>query len=75
MFWMVSLLAVTFYLGVPASLRATAITLTSGNSSADINTSTSSGMYNWIIDGTDNLFQQWFWYRVGAQRPNVRSIR
>jgi type II secretory pathway component GspD/PulD (secretin)/beta-lactamase regulating signal transducer with metallopeptidase domain len=24
------------------------------------------GMYNWSVDGLDQLMQQWFWYRVGA---------
>lgn len=23
------------------------------------------GMFNWVVDGTDHMFQQWFWFRVG----------
>jgi hypothetical protein len=24
------------------------------------------GMFSWTVDGTQHLFQQWFWYRIGA---------
>ena len=37
------------------------------NSSAVIDDGSQNGMDSWIIDGTENLFQQWFWYRVGNQ--------
>ncbi len=40
-------------------------TLTDDNSSAVIDDSSSAGMTTWTVDGTDHMFQQWFWYRVG----------
>ena len=50
--------------------RASAVsTLTDGNTSASIDTSTQAGMFNWIVDGQDILAQQWFWYRVGSAGP------
>ena len=42
------------------------VTLTDNNSVAQIDTGTSSGMFNWSVDGSPQLFQQWFWLRVGA---------
>ena len=40
--------------------------LIDGNSQADINPGGPAGMYNWFVDGTDYLAQQWFWYRIGG---------
>jgi len=51
-------------LGV-GSAWATTITLTDLNSVAQINTGSQAGMYSWTVDGISNLYQQWFWYRVG----------
>jgi hypothetical protein len=28
-------------------------------------------MYTWTVDGVDNLFQQFFWYRVGTTGPEA----
>ena len=47
---------------------AQAYLLNDGNSTVDIQDS-SSGISSWVVDGTDNLFQQWFWYRVGETGP------
>lgn len=49
--------------------HATPITLQSGNSSISIDPNNQDGMYNWTVDGTNQLNQQWFWYRStsGAQ--------
>ncbi|MBX9788571.1 MAG: PEP-CTERM sorting domain-containing protein [Pirellulales bacterium] len=41
-------------------------TLIDDNSSASIDTASQSGMYDWFVDGTDQMFQQWFWYRIGG---------
>lgn len=49
--------------------HAQIITLTDINSVAQINTASQAGMFNWIVDGQDQLAQQWFWYRVGAAGP------
>lgn len=50
-------------------------TLSNLNSIADLNLSTSAGMYNWTVNGVDQLAQQWFWFRVGnsAETP-INSI-
>ena len=42
------------------------VPLVDKNSSAQINAGTSSGMFNWTVDGVNQLVQQWFWFRVGA---------
>jgi hypothetical protein len=61
-----SVLLVVFLLfgGAPAS-QATVYTLQDVNSTVQIDAGTQSGMNSWIVDGTSQLFQQWFWYRVG----------
>jgi hypothetical protein len=41
-------------------------TLSSGNSTADFDTGSQSGLYNWHVDGVDHMFQQWFWYRTDS---------
>ncbi len=46
--------------------HAQIVTLTDNNSVAQINTSSSAGMFDWSVDGSPQLFQQWFWLRVGA---------
>ena len=47
-----------------APARAT-ITLTDGNSTLSINPTSSAGMDSWTVDGINQLYQQWYWYRVG----------
>ena len=42
------------------------VTLVNKNSSASINTASQAGMFNWNVDGVNQLAQQWFWYRVGS---------
>lgn len=41
-------------------------TLEDRNSFVNIDDASSSGMFNWVVDGTDHMFQQSFWYRIGA---------
>jgi hypothetical protein len=60
----VAMLAACALLGWATTAQAV-ITLTDGNSSATIDPSSQSGMNNWTVDGTNQLYQQWFWYRVG----------
>src|SRR5215471_5719398 len=51
-------------------LQARAIeTLTDNNSVAQIDPNGQAGMFSWTVDGVQNLFQQWFWYRVGTNGP------
>jgi hypothetical protein len=51
--------------------HASAASLTSGNSSVNIDPVTQLGMNSWLVDGQEQLYQQWFWYRIGntAEQP------
>jgi len=64
----VSLLAVSLcaIVGSFVPARAQIVTLTDLNSVAQINTSSQAGMFNWSVDGVNQLFQQWFWYGIGT---------
>ena len=42
------------------------LTLSSGNSTALIDPSSQAGMYNWTVNGVNQLYQQWFWYALGT---------
>jgi hypothetical protein len=46
-------------------LQAQLVTLTDHNSAANLNLGSQTGMYGWNVDGVNQLYQQWFWYRVG----------
>jgi hypothetical protein len=63
-------LAALFVVGNTARSEAALYTLTDLNSAVDIDTDSDSGAYNWFVDGVDQLFQQWFWYRVGTDLAN-----
>lgn len=70
--------AITVALGVVAAAAISAtraeaaiLTVNDLNTTVQVDTSSSSGMYNWIVDGTDQLAQQWFWYRVGSVGPEA----
>lgn len=39
--------------------------LSDQNSSASINLGSQAGMFNWTVDGLNQLNQQWFWFGVG----------
>lgn len=64
---MVLAMAVVMGLTV-TSVYADQITLEDRNSTVRIDTDGTgggeAGMYDWLVDGTDHLFQQWFWVRV-----------
>ena len=49
-----------------ATAQADLIDLYDVNSEANFDTLAQAGMSNWLVEGTDHLFQQWFWHRVGA---------
>ena len=42
------------------------IVLTSGNSVVNIDPFNPSGMNTWYVDGQNQLYQQWFWYRTAS---------
>jgi len=48
------------------SAHAWKFILADGNSSVTIDTGTDEGMHNWIVDGQNQLYQQWFWFRAGS---------
>lgn len=48
-----------------ATTQGTLYTLIDDNSTVIIDDGSSAGVGTWTIDGTDHMFQQWFWYRVG----------
>jgi hypothetical protein len=64
---LLALLPVLVALAVPA--QAALVTLTDSNSTAVIDTASSAGMYSWQVDGISELYQQWFWYRIGSAGP------
>lgn len=44
--------------------QAQIVTLTDGNSLAQIDPHSQAGMFNWSVQGFNQLYQQWFWYRT-----------
>jgi hypothetical protein len=40
-------------------------TLSDYNSTVTIDPDSQAGMYTWTVDGVDQMYQQWFWYRIG----------
>ena len=58
-------LATLLLAGTPG-VQAQIQTLTDNNSTALINPNSQGGMFNWTVDGINQLAQQWFWYRVGS---------
>jgi len=63
-------------LAAAGTANATVFTLADGNSTATVDTNsvggTRPGMNSWVVDGTNQLFSQWFWYRVGSTGPEQR---
>src|SRR5882672_10436374 len=60
-----SLIACALVFGATGMSQAQIINLHDNNSSASINTGSSAGMFNWSVDGQNQLSQQWFWFRAG----------
>src|SRR5882762_3414422 len=60
-----SVILASAFLSLVLQTQAQIITLTDQNSVAQVNTASSAGMFNWFVDGQNQLAQQWFWYRVG----------
>ncbi len=57
-------------LATPAS--ATTYTLADRNSTLLINDVNGWGMFDWYVEGTNQLWYQWFWYRLDPQGPEQR---
>jgi hypothetical protein len=49
-----------------ARAEAANLTVSDGNSSFTVDDASAAGMHTWIVDGVDQMFQQWFWYRIGS---------
>lgn len=58
------------------AIPASAITLSDNNTSAIFDPTTNSGMSNWTVDGVDHMYQQTFYYRIGATGPesNISAL-
>ncbi len=41
------------------------VSVTNNNSFIELNPNSTAGMYTWTVDGVDQLYQQWFWWRIG----------
>ena len=64
--------AVAISLAAPTrQIQAQIITLVDNNSVAQVNVGSQTGMFNWSVGGQNQLFQQWFWYRVGNVNPEA----
>src|SRR6187401_1777600 len=60
---------------ISASVQgASIVNLTDGNSSATVNLGSQAGMSQWLINGQNQLNQQWFWYRIGNDPTGQHSI-
>jgi len=46
--------------------EAQIVTLSDQNSSAQVNLASEVGMFNWVVDGQNELNQQWFWLAVNG---------
>jgi hypothetical protein len=57
------------WLGGAVGALAGTITLMDGNSSVTLDPSSSAGVTSWSVDGINQLYQQWFWYRIGSSSP------
>jgi len=66
---LLSALSLAAVAGIASSSDAAPLTLTDQNSVIEIDPNSQAGMYTWQVDGTDNLFQRWFWYRIGSAGP------
>ena len=54
---------------MPMQSQAATVTLTDGAALARIDTGSSAGMYEWSINGINQLNNQWFWFRNGSAGP------
>lgn len=48
-----------------ASAQAQVVTLFDGNAEARFDPDTQAGQDRWLVNGTNHMFQQWFWIRAG----------
>lgn len=53
------------------AMHADVMTLTNQNSTVQLDPASQAGVYNWIIDGKNVVYQQWFWMRAGAATEEI----
>src|SRR5262249_48639321 len=53
---------------VRQSYASPIVTLADGNSLAQVDVG-GQGMFSWMVNGQNQLSQQWFWYRIGSSAP------
>jgi hypothetical protein len=58
-----TVLTVLAFVAGPANAT---LTITDLNSSVTIDPGSQLGMYTWTVDGVNQLYKQWFWFRIGA---------
>ena len=62
-------------MGFVGQSEAQIYTLSQNDSSVLINAGNQQGVYNWSVDGVNQLNQQWFWYSAGGSAPaSIDSI-
>jgi len=54
-----------------SAYAAVPVVLVDANSDAFIDPYSQAGMYDWRVEGQDQLNQQWFWYRIGSAGPEA----
>lgn len=59
---------------VAGTATGAVVTLEDRNSVVNLDNASSAGMTDWVVDGTDQLFQQWFWFRVDGEDTQERPI-
>lgn len=63
---------VSVWLGTMLSpAHAVIYTLEDGNSTAGFEVDASNGQFSWLIDGSEHIAQQWFWYRTAAMNAEA----
>lgn len=61
-----ALLVVAFCLAMATGSATADVTLTDLNSEALFDFESSDGLWWWEVDERNHMYQQWFWYRLGA---------
>ncbi len=64
--WIYSAVALAAGALLLVQANAQIITLADNNSTAQIDPTSQNGMFDWSVQGRNQLFQQWFWYRIGS---------
>lgn len=62
---------------LPANANSSIFTMTDQNSILQVDTSPSAGVpgaFSWHVDGTNQLYQQWWWYRVGGPGSQINVV-